>query len=259
MSLLEVPALTYATNVTPPSTPEQDATALSAAQYIDVLKAQLRNVRIELDESKVRLLHSRIRLQSEAQSRQTLQQGLNAHEQTHFQLAKSYKSMYEEFDREKIQLQNELRNANERIESLEQQISMLQSQQQQPPASHLVQGGPLLSQYNDHNDSRQYLPYQPPRSHDFIIDPTGLCQLENLDYSIGLPLEPCCNCDLDPVMSASVAENQPPNMSIQSMLHPAPAEGDAPGPTHTKSEETKTGLADEGAKPSKKRKTKGPQ
>jgi hypothetical protein len=73
--------------------------------------------------------------------------------------------------------------------------------QQQQSASHLVKGGPLLSQYNDHNHSSQYPTYQPPGSQEFIIDPTRLHPLPDLDYSIGSSIEPCTT---DAVMSTPV-------------------------------------------------------
>ena len=232
------------------------APALSEAQRIDLLKAEVRDVRISLDESNVRLLHSRICHQSEAQSRQILQRGLEVYQQTYLQLEKNYRSIYKEHDREKTRLQEDLRIANELIDSQKQLIDMYQSQQQQLPASHLVQGGPLLSECNDHNHSCQYSPYEPPRSHEFVIDPAGLRPLDDLDYSIGSPIEN--SCDTDPAMSVPVTqfEDQTPNLSAPSIQHPTSAERDAPGPAHTKSEKGKRAPEDEDAKPNKKRRTK---
>jgi hypothetical protein len=219
------------------------------------VKAELRSVRLDLHDTIIRLLHSRICHQAEAQRSQTLQSGLDAHQQQHFQLARYYRSIYEEYDREKKRLQEDLRLANELIESQKQLIDMYQGQQQQQPASHLVQGGPLLSQCNDPNHSCQYPSYQPTRNQQFVIEPVGLHPLNDFDYSIGSPIEP--SCDTDPVMSTPVAqfEEQTPNMSVQSMLHPISAERDAPGPTHTKSDERKRAPGDEGLKPNKKRRT----
>jgi hypothetical protein len=215
---------------------------------LDLVEAELRKAHIELDEIKVRLLYTRTCLQSEAQSRQTLQRGLGVHQRIYFQLAEKYKSIYEKCDQEKISLKEDLRISEELIRSQRQLIELYQSQQQQP-ASHLFQGGPLLSQYNDHNQSCQYSPYQPPGNHEFI-DPTSL---RDFDYSIGLPVG-----YTEPAMSTPVAEfeDQTPNLSIQSVQHPVSAERDVPGPTHTKSEKMKRGLEDEEEKPSKKRRTK---
>jgi hypothetical protein len=158
---------------------------------------------------------------------------------------------------------------------------LYQGQQQQQPASHLVQGGPLLSQYNNHNYSCQYSPCQSSRNHEFI-DPAGLRPLNDFDYSIGFRAER--SYGTEPAISTPVAEfeNETPNMSIQSVLHPISversydiepvmsenqtpnlsiqfpisAERDVPGATHNKSEETKRGPEDEGARLSKKRRTK---
>jgi hypothetical protein len=243
---------------------------------------------MELSETKLQLLDSRICHQSDAQSRQILRRGLEVHQRVHLQLAKNYKSIYEECDQEKASLKEDLRIAEELIQSQKHLIELYQGpQQQQQPASHLVQGGPLLSQYNDHNHSRQYSPYQSSSNNDFI-DPASLRPLNDFGYSIVFPAER--SYDTEPAMSTPVAEfeYQTPNMSIQSVLHPISvepsydtepvmstsvtefeyqtpnlsiqfpisAERDVPRPTDNKSEEPKRGLEDEGVRPSKKRKTK---
>jgi hypothetical protein len=207
----------------------------------------------------------------------------------YFQLAEKYKSIYEKCDQEKISLKEDLRISEELIQSQRQLIELHQSQQQQQPASHLFQDGPLLSEYNDHNQSCQYSPYQPPGNHQFI-DPTSLRgfnysigfpvgdtepaiftpvaefedQTSNLpiqsvqhpvsfDYSIGFPVG-----HTEPAMSTPVAEfeDQTSNLPIQSVQHPVSAERDVPGHTNTKSEKMKRGPEDEEEKPSKKRRTK---
>jgi hypothetical protein len=192
---------------------------------------------------KVRLLYTRTCLQSEAQSRQTLQRGLEVHQRIYFQLAEKYKSIYEKYNHEKISLKEDLRISEELIRSQKQLIELYQSQQQQP-SSHLVRGGPLLPQYIDHNQSCQYSPYQPPGNHEFV-DPTSLRRPNDFDYSIGFPEH---SYDTEPVMSTSVAEfeNQTPISAEQDVLEP----------TYTKSEMTKGGLENEEVKPRKKQRTK---
>lgn len=77
------------------------------------MRAELRNTRLDLDETALRLLHSRICNQSDAQGRQILQRGLDIHQQQHLQLARTYRSIYEEYDREKTGLQEDLQIAND--------------------------------------------------------------------------------------------------------------------------------------------------
>jgi hypothetical protein len=196
----------------------------------------------------------------------------------------NYKSIYEECDKEIASLKEDLRIAEELIRSQKQLIELYQRQQQeqQQPATHYVQGGPLLSQYNHPNHSCQYSSYQSP-GNDKCIDPAGN---NDFDYSM-FPAEH--SYDTEPVMLPPVAEfeNQKPDMSIPSMLlppsiehpydtelvmstpvtgfenqtpnlsvlHPISAVRDVPGPTHNKSGE-KRSLEDEVLKPSKKQKTK---
>ena len=237
---------------------------LPAAHRIELLRAENVNLRIQLDEAHVRLLHSRISHQSEAQGRiseaqirHILQGGLDAVQKTYFQLATSYKSRLSKYDGERVNLLEDVRNAEELAASQKQLIEIYEARdrQQQQPACHLVEGGPLLSQYNDHHHSPQYLTYPPPRSQDFNIDPTRLQPLHDLDYSIGSPLEPC---NTDAVMStpATEFESQAPILPFPSLPHPTSAEHDVPEPNYTKSVGSKRGPEDEGAKSSKKRKTK---
>ena len=216
------------------------------------MKAKLRNTSLDLDGVNAQLFYSRICHQWEAQSRQTLQKGLDFLQHQLVQLTRKYRSIYEEYGDEKTQLQKDLRIANELIDSQKQLIEMYQSQQQQQPPGHLAQGGPLLSQCSHYNDSSQYPPYQPPRSHEFVIDPAGLRPLNDFDYSIGPPES---SCDTNPVMSTPVTqfEEQTPNLSVPPVLHPTSAERDAPVPTH-KSDGRKRGPGDGGAKSNKKQK-----
>ncbi|KAH6667765.1 hypothetical protein B0J14DRAFT_601394 [Halenospora varia] len=270
MSLPEEPTVMDAVSGTPQPTLGQEGagvhgTEVSAAHHIELLRAENENLRIQLEEAHVRLLHSRICYQSEAQGRQseaqirqTIQQGLDTVQRKYFQLMTSYKSRLSKYDGERVKLQEDSRIAEELAASQKQLIEMYEARdrQQQQPASHLVEGGPLLSQYNDHNHSSQYPTYQPPRSQEFVIDPTRLHPLNDLDYSIGSSIEPSCNTDA--VMSTPVAEFefQAPLQPLQSTPHPTSAKCDVSGPNHTKSDGNKRGPEDEGTKPSKRRKAK---
>jgi hypothetical protein len=104
---------------------------------------------MELDEKNMCLLHSRVCHQSEGQSRQTMQRGLDALQQSFLNLSKDYRSIYRRYDNEKAKLQEDLRVSDELISTQKELVDLYQgqNQQQQQPASHLVQGGPLLSQY----------------------------------------------------------------------------------------------------------------
>lgn len=228
------------------------------------MRAENLNLRIQLDEAQVRLLHSRIGHQSEAQGRQSeaqirhiLQGGLDAVQKTYSQLATSYKSSLSKYDGERVKLLEDIRIAEELAANQKQLIEIYEAQarQQQQPTSHLVESGPLLSQYHDHNHSSQYLTYPPPRNQELNIDPTRLHTLHDLDYSIGPPLEPC---NTDAVMSTPVPEfeNQAPILPFPSMPHPTPAEHDVPDPNYSKSDRNKRGPEDEGAKSNKKRRMK---
>ncbi|CZR52097.1 uncharacterized protein PAC_01974 [Phialocephala subalpina] len=269
MSLPEEPNVMDAVSGTAQSTPGPEGpgahgTELLATQRIELLRAENVNLRIELEEANVRLVHSRICHQSEAQGRQSeaqirqiIQRGLDAVQKSYFQLATNYKSRLSRYDGERVKLLEDSRIAEELIASQKQLIELYEARdrQQQQSASHLVEGGPLLSQYNDHNHSSQYPTYQPPHSQEFIIDPTRLHPLPDLDYSIGSSIEPC---NTDAVMSTPVAEfeSQAPILPVQSTLYPTSAEHDVPGSNHNKGDGNKRGPEDEGGKPSKKRKTK---
>jgi hypothetical protein len=204
---------------------------------------------MSLDKTSLRLLHSRIWHQSEAQSRQILQRGLEVLQQAHSQLVTKYQSAYEEQDVEIARLREDLGIAEGLAGTQKQLLDMYQGQQQQPPASQ-----PLLPQYDHHHSNQypQYPPYEQSSSHQFVMDPATLPRLNDFRYSIGAPIEP--SCDTDPVMSTPFPQfEETPNLFMQP---PTSAERDVPGPTNTKSEGTKRGPEDEGVKPSKKRKAK---
>jgi hypothetical protein len=182
-----------------------------------------------------------------------MQPGLDTIQKSYFQLATSCKSILSRYDGERVKLLELIASQKQLIEIYEAR----DRQQQQQSASHLVEGGPLLSQYNDHNHSSQYPTYQPqPHSNqEFIMDPTRLHPLPDLDYSIGSSIEPC---NTDAAMSTPIAEfeNQAPILPVQSMLYPTSAERDVPGSNHNNGDGNKRGPEDEGGKPNKKRKTK---
>ena len=113
-------------------------TELSAAHHIEFLRAENVNLRIQLEEAHVRLLHSRICHQSEAQGRQseaqirqTIQRGLEAVQQTYFQLATNYKSRLSRYDGERVKLQEDIRISEELIASQKQLIEMYEARDRQ--------------------------------------------------------------------------------------------------------------------------------
>lgn len=223
------------------------------------MRAENVNLRIQLDEAQVRLLHSRISHQSEAQGRLSeaqirhiLQGGLDAVQKTYFQLATNYKSRLSKYDGERVKLLEDIRIAEELVANQKQLIEIYEARerQQQQSACHLVESGPLLSQYNDQDHSSQYLTYPPPRSQEYNIDPTRLHTLHDLDYGIGSPLEPC---DTNAVMSTPVAEyeNQASTLPSPYLSHPTAAEHNVPEPNNDK-----RGPEDEEVKPNKKRRMK---
>jgi len=239
---------------------------------------------------KIRLVHARICLQSEAQSRQTLQQGLELYQRLYLNLARRYKSIFEECDHEITSLREDHQIDTELITSQRQLLDLLQSQQQQQQANNIIQGGPLLPQYNDHNHPcHNCSPYHSSGNDDFV-DPTSLRPGNDFEYSM-FPGEP--SCDPEPVMLPPISdfenrthdlptqhalhpvsvdlcyhteqvipppgdyfENRAHNLSVQAGLHPISAERDVPVPTHYESEEANMVPDEEGARPNKKRKTR---
>lgn len=162
----------------------------------------------------------------------------------------NYKLLQEENSREKDSLRQDIRTLREEsrlseelIKNQKQLIAMYENPSQQPPASHLAQGVPLLTQYN--NDPVQYSPCQPtPPSNSYIID------RDEFDY-IG-PIEP--SCDIGPPISTQFPQFE--DQSMHTVPHPMFADRDMPRPSYNEeAKETKKG-EDDTARPSKKRKTK---
>lgn len=252
---------------TPHSTPEpEDSGAhnpeLSAAQRVERLRAENDNLRIQLDETHVRLLHSQICCQAEAQGRQSeaqirhiMQQGMDAVQKTYFQLAASYKTTLSKNDGERAKFLEDIRQAEELVATQKQLIELYEAreqQQQQQPASHLVDGDPLLSQYGVHGHS-QYPTYQQSHSQGFIIDPARLPPLSDLDYRLGPSIEPC---NPDATTSTPVTEYQAPIIPVQSSPLATVAQHDVMGHDQARSDGNKRQTEDTGAKSNRKRKTK---
>ena len=104
--------------------PGAHGTELSTAQRIELLRAENVNFRIELEEANVRLIHSRICHQSEAQGRQSeaqirhiIQRGLDAVQTSYFQLATSYKSRLNRYNGERVKLLKDIRITEKLIAS----------------------------------------------------------------------------------------------------------------------------------------------
>ncbi|TAQ88897.1 hypothetical protein B7494_g2772 [Chlorociboria aeruginascens] len=252
--------------MTGPESSSVQARELSAARRIRLLREENIELRIRLGEIHGRL-HSRTSHQSEAQGRQSelqihhniLPGDLDALQRTNLQSVTSGIFELSKYDCEIFKLLEDTRTAEGLVASQTQLIHMYearerQQQQQQRPTCHHAEGGPLLSQYNDHNHSTQYPTYQPPRNREFNIDPNGIHQIHDLDYSIGSPIDPC---DTDVVMFTAVPafESPSPIPTFQSTPYPSP-KLDVPGLNHTRGDGNKRGLEDEGANPNKKQKMK---
>ncbi|KAH7363993.1 hypothetical protein BKA65DRAFT_545895 [Rhexocercosporidium sp. MPI-PUGE-AT-0058] len=252
MSLPEVPNMTATLSGTPHSTPEPEvsgthATELSPTQRIERLRAENDDLRIQLDEAHVRLLHSQICHQADAQGRHAeeqirriMQQGINTLETTYFQLAARYKTTLSTNDGERVKLLEDIRITEELVASQKQLIDLYEARdrQQQQPASHLVDGDPLLSQYSTHSHCAQYPTYQQPHNQGFIIDTARLSPLADLDYRLGPSIEPC-----------NPASTPVPEFEHQASIVPVQS-------NQTRSDGIKRELEDVGTKNSRKRKSK---
>ncbi|KAH9206343.1 hypothetical protein DL95DRAFT_397017 [Leptodontidium sp. 2 PMI_412] len=270
MSLPEEPKMMATVSGTPHSTPEPEPedlgahdTELSAVQRIERLRAENDDLHVQLDEAHVRLLHSQICHQAEAQGRQSeaqirhiLQQGLDTVEKTYFQLAASYKTTLSKNDGERVKLLEDIRHTEELVATQKQLIELYEAreQQQQQPASHLVDGDPMLSQYGVHGHS-QYPTYQQSHNERFIIDPARLPPLGDLDYRLGPSIE---SCNPDAITSTPVTEfeHQAPIVPVQSSPLATVAQHDVLRPDQARSDGNKRQLEDAVPKSNRKRKTK---
>ena len=232
------------------------------------LRADNDNLRVQLDETHVRLLHSQICCQAEAQGRQAeaqgreaevqirliMQHGMEAVQKTFFQLSASYKTTLSKNDSERGRLLKDIQEAEELIATQKQLIELYQAQeqQQQQPAGHLVDGDPLLSQYGVHGHS-QYPTYQQSHNQGFIIDPARLPPLSDLDFRLGPSIEPC---NTDVITSTPVTEYQAPIVPVRSSPLATVIQHDLMGHDQARSDGNKRQTEDTGAKSNRKRKTK---
>jgi hypothetical protein len=132
-------------------------------------------------------------------------------------------------------------------------------------SSHPIPVGPLLPGYNGPNQPCHQSYYQPPRDHEFAVDPTSLRQIDDYDYNIGTPMDssddgliedydsnirtPMDSSYDGPLTTPNQVpefDQQTPNLSIPFIVHPVPA---------NTSECIKRSSEDEEAKPNKKRRT----
>ena len=120
---------------------------------LDLVNAKLHDLRRKLGRTEIELFKSQIWYEAEVQRSQTFQRGFEVQQQ-------KCMSISEEHDRDMTTLRQDLELAEKLIVAQKEMIDC-QSQQQQS-ASHFAPGGPLISHYNDQNQSYQpYQPYQP--------------------------------------------------------------------------------------------------
>lgn len=282
MSLPEVlPALEATSGDSPPSTPLSEATCvndqyLSPAQQLSQLKGKLRHADAERDTLKFQLFHARICYEAEAQSHQALRQGLEGLHHECVQLGAGYKSRYEECGRENERLQTRctelssdndqlrehLRVTDELISCYKRLIEMSEGAHHQPLASNLSQGWPTLPPNDGPNHFGQIS--LPPLSHplslpplslnrQFVINPTSLRPVDDVDYGIGPSVDHSFGTDLVMSATASPFVELTQNRSLQPEQLLSPIQHNAPSFTKTDEEKGSVGKED---KPGKKRKSK---
>ncbi|KFZ23387.1 hypothetical protein V502_02129 [Pseudogymnoascus sp. VKM F-4520 (FW-2644)] len=143
----------------------------------------------------------------------------------------------------------------EHIESLRGLTEMYESERHPNQFVQGVQADAILPQYN--GNSIQTVTYEPPTHNpsSFIINPDSPHPQENVDYGIGPAAD---SSETYPVTATQVTE--PTNVPVQSLLapmFPISAERNSPWPICTDDNGgNKRSQGDEGAKPSKKRKSK---
>ncbi|KAH8587324.1 hypothetical protein B0O99DRAFT_694597 [Bisporella sp. PMI_857] len=238
---------------TPRSTPEPETDTingpgLSAAQKIEMLEAEVLGVRMDLDEVNVRLLHASICHESEVKCRWTMQHGLDTMQQRHSQLSNNYQSIIVRYGREKSQLQEQLRIAEELIDTQKQMIDYQQQQQQRQQQQQEQEQqylAPLMAQYTQ---------YEQPPDDQFSTNPVGLSPPGDVDYSITSSLD--LSCGTSPIIPPPPENRVVPPMSLQAVIHPTSTSEDAAAATLGEPETIKRGIEDEGQTRSKKRRTK---
>jgi hypothetical protein len=213
------------------------------AVCLDVVNIKLRDLRKKLGHSEIEVFKYQTWYQAEVRRSQTFQQGFEVQQQKCI-------SLFEDHDQEMAILRQDLELAEKLIVTQKEMID-----QQQESASRPVPVGPLLPNYNDQNQPYYQTYFQPPRNQEFIIDPTGLRQIDNYDYNIGTSMD--SSCGTQPVMTNTVPEldQQTSVSSMPSILQPVSAERDVEVPANT-GEGFKRASEDEGSKPNKKRRMK---
>src|SRR5258706_9300099 len=121
---------------------EVQAQAPTPPLRLDLVNAKLRDLSRKLRCTETELFKYQIWYEAEVQRSRTFQRGFEVQQQKCI-------SMSEEYDRDMAILRQDIELAEKLIVTQEEMIDC-QGQQQQS-ASHLVPGGPLLSNHNDQN------------------------------------------------------------------------------------------------------------
>jgi hypothetical protein len=263
----------------------------SPDQQLVQLKAKLRHADAERDAVQFQLFHARVSYEAEVQSCQALKQGLEDLQRECVQLGAGYRSRYEECSREierlqarcvelgsdNDQLRKHLQITDDLVACYKRLLDISEGSRQQQPASSLPHGWLVPPQNDGPNLCGQIslppLSFPPPSfpptsfpppslplslpplslNREFVIDPTSLRPLDDLDYSIGTAVDPPFGTDLVTSASASPFEDPTQNQSVQSGLRLSSTQHNAPSSPKT-GEGRGSGGKEE--KPSKKRKSK---
>jgi hypothetical protein len=164
------------------------------------------------------------------------------------------------------QLRKHLQLTDQLVACYKRLVDMSEGAHHQQPTSSLSQGWPVPPPNDGPNHCGQiFLPplslplSLPPPSlplslnREFVIDPTGLRPLDDLDYGIGPAVDHPFGTDLVTSASVSPFEDLTQNQSVQSGLRLSSTQHNAPSSTKTDEEK---GSGGKGDKPSKKRKSK---
>ncbi|KAH8797679.1 hypothetical protein F5884DRAFT_839115 [Xylogone sp. PMI_703] len=238
------------------STAQESTTSNAACRPpFDVASVQARmnpenrDLRIELNEAYILISNLKWSNQLASQIHQSIQSYLENFQGSLFKLTAEYKSVIDEHDHERSRLQQDLQKAEELLATQNELLALYQGRLQEP-ASQFAQGGPLLSQYPDHSNSYQFQSYQTARSQAFVEPRT----VNELDYNIS-HVEAACNTAPANSMPEHKLENRAPNISIPVLLHATSTDNDE-HLSANKSEEKEKSEIENGAKPSKKRRSR---
>ncbi|KAH8800877.1 hypothetical protein F5884DRAFT_541918 [Xylogone sp. PMI_703] len=206
-----------------------------------------RDLRMKLNEAYILISNLKWSNQLASQIHQSIQSYLENFQGSLFKLTAGYKSVIDEHDREKNGLQKDLQKAEELIATQNELLALYQGRLQEPA---FAQGGPLLSQYPDHSNSYQFQSYQTARSQAFVEPRT----VNELDCNIPR-VE--ATCDTAPANSTPEhkLENRAPNISIPALLHATTIDQGEHLSVHQSEEKEKSEI-DDGARTSKKRKSR---